>query len=378
MTRGAKQNGQNRVGDQIDATALPFEPAIISQRLLAWYGQCGRELPWRTTRDPYRVWLSEIMLQQTTVAAVIPYYERFLKRFPSVQKLAAASLDDVLKLWAGLGYYSRARNLHRAARQVDDLYAGHFPDQLDSLMSLPGVGRSTAGAILSIAFDQPAPILDGNVRRVLVRLFAWQEDPRSSHAERQLWRWAEALTPVDSPHDYAQAIMDLGATLCLPRTPACSACPLSDLCQAAQLGLSDQLPLKRPKKAAPVRHQAALLISSQEQLLVTQRPPEGLLGGLWEFPVVVMPEGGSAKQVVCAWLEQAGLQQKVEFIGEIRHIYSHFRLKLQVCAVSISGANPPTGLPGRWCPVGELPALPLHGAHLKALQLYRQQQTADE
>ncbi len=244
---------------------LPFSPAEVANHLLAWYRKEGRSLPWRENRDPYRIWLSEIMLQQTTVAAVIPYYERFLQRFPTIERLAAASLDDVIGLWAGLGYYSRARNLHRAAQQIV-AGQGVFPETLEELMALPGVGRSTAGAILSIAFNKPAPILDGNVRRVLVRLFAWREDPRSSRAEKQLWQWAEILTPAEHPHDYAQAIMDLGATICLPRVPICAICPLQELCQALKEGCTDLLPVARKQKKVPVRHQVALLIECSGRL----------------------------------------------------------------------------------------------------------------
>ncbi|MDH3998734.1 MAG: A/G-specific adenine glycosylase, partial [Desulfuromonadales bacterium] len=231
--------------------SLPFDPPQMAQRLLRWYGAKGRDLPWRQNRDPYCIWLSEIMLQQTGVVTVIPYYQRFLDKFPTLQQLAAAPLDDVIQLWAGLGYYSRARNLHKAAQQVMAEHSGVFPSQLDDIQALPGIGRSTAGAILSIAFDQPAPILDGNVRRVLVRLFAWRNDPRSSAAEKQLWQWAEQLTPPQQAHDYAQAIMDLGATVCTPRTPDCANCPLRALCVAHQQGLAETLPIKRKRAKAP-------------------------------------------------------------------------------------------------------------------------------
>ncbi len=378
MARDTTKPAAPTSGGEAFSSSLPFAPEDVSRRLLFWYGERGRDLPWRRTRDPYRIWLSEIMLQQTTVAAVVPYYERFLQHFPSLQILAEASLDDVIQLWAGLGYYSRARNLHQAARQIVRDGDGSFPDQLEDLMALPGIGRSTAGAIMSIAYDRPAPILDGNVRRVLIRLFAWQEDPRSSRAEKHLWYWAERLTPDAQPHGYAQAIMDLGATVCLPRNPDCRRCPLSDLCRARQLGLSAALPVKRPKKTVPVRCQAAVLVSAGDKLLVMQRPPAGLLGGLWEFPVVDVPDEQPPEQALLPWLEQARFQQKVEFVGEIRHIYSHFRLKLAVCAVSLTGDNTPDGLPGEWCSAEDAPALPLHGAHLKALHLYRQRQHADD
>ncbi|MEJ2202291.1 MAG: A/G-specific adenine glycosylase, partial [Desulfuromonadaceae bacterium] len=196
---------------------LFIDTASVAPLLLSWYGRQGRDLPWRQTRDPYRIWLSEIMLQQTGVETVIPYYLKFLDRFPSATALATADLDAVIELWAGLGYYSRARNLHATARKIVAEFDGNFPAEQSLLESLPGIGRSTAGAILAIAFEQKGVILDGNVRRVLCRLFALELNPRSTAAEKQLWRWAEALTPADRPHDYAQAIMDLGATICLPR-----------------------------------------------------------------------------------------------------------------------------------------------------------------
>jgi A/G-specific adenine glycosylase len=230
-----------------------FNSAEVVRRLLAWYGRAGRDLPWRRTRDPYRIWLSEVMLQQTGVETVIPYYERFLEAFPTVRALAVATAEEVVERWAGLGYYSRARNLHAAAQRVVNFNAGHFPDTLEGLMELPGVGRSTAGAILSIAFDRPGPILDGNVRRVLCRLHALKEDPRSGSGEKKLWAWAAELTPIDRPHDYAQAIMDLGATVCTPRSPECGDCPLQTCCRARSLGLEEELPLRSGGKKAPTR-----------------------------------------------------------------------------------------------------------------------------
>ncbi len=346
--------------------SLPFAAEDVSGRLLAWYGREGRDLPWRHTRDPYRIWLSEIMLQQTTVAAVIPYYSRFLKRFPTVEALASATLDEVIALWAGLGYYSRARNLHRAARQVVEERAGFFPDTLEALAALPGVGRSTAGAILSIAFDKPGPILDGNVRRVLVRLLAWQDDPRGSRADKQLWAWAERLTPVDRPHQYAQAIMDLGATLCTPREPACERCPLRDLCQAFSKGLAEKLPAARPQRRLPVRRQVALVAFAGADVLLRQRPAEGFLGGLWEFPTADLAEGAAVVEVAGRLRDDLGLQGPLEEVGHVRHAYSHFKLELMVYRV-------PDAAEGRvaerrdylWCGANEFADLPLHGAHRK-------------
>ena len=346
--------------------ALPFQATEISLRLLSWYGKEGRVLPWRENRDPYRIWLSEIMLQQTTVAAVIPYYARFLQRFPTIESLAAAPLDDVISLWAGLGYYSRARNLHRGAQKIVSEHPD-FPDTLEGLLALPGIGLSTAGAILSIAFDKPAPILDGNVRRVLVRLFAWQEDPRSSRAEKQLWQWAEALTPEEHPHDYAQAIMDLGATVCVPRTPLCESCPLRELCQAFKQGCATLLPVTRKQGKLPVRRQVALLVKGSGDYLLRQRPTEGFLGGLWEFPVVEVSPEENHRQAAERLLADLGLVGEAIEAEAVRHAYSHFKLELAVFSVEIEKKTS-VAEAGEyaWYREDELKRLPLHGAHKKA------------
>ena len=356
---------------------LPFPAQELSRRLLAWYGQEGRDLPWRQTRDPYRIWLSEIMLQQTTVATVLSYYERFLTRFPTLVSLAEGSLDDVIALWAGLGYYSRARNLHKTARQLVEERNGEFPDDLEALASLPGIGRSTAGAILSIAFDTPAPILDGNVRRVLVRLFAWQGDPRSRDAEKQLWAWAEALTSQDRPHDYAQAIMDLGAMVCTPQAPSCEVCPLITLCAARAQGLENTLPARRKKARVPVRCEVALLLWCGEALLVRQRPPRGLLGGLWEFPVA--PHVGTADAISAAQalLESLGGGHDFRKIGVLQHAYSHFKLLTTLYSASCLDVQPGKKAGYSWCSGEDLGSLPLHGAHRKALELFLQNNGQD-
>lgn len=354
---------------------FPFPPGEVAGRLIAWYGREGRDLPWRTTRDPYRIWLSEIMLQQTTVAAVIPYYERFVERFPTVQALASASLDQVISLWAGLGYYSRARNLHSTARQIMQQSNGVFPDNLAALTALPGIGRSTAGAILSIAFDIPAAILDGNVRRVLVRLFCWQQDPRSSAAEKQLWQWAEALTPVSHPHDYAQAIMDLGATICTPREPSCNACPLQDLCQAFRAGLATVLPVPGRKQKVPSRRQVALVVFTLDGLLLRQRPTEGFLGGLWEFPATDLPDGQQPEQAAARLLDDLNLRGPLRKIAEIKHAYSHFKLEVSVFKVAQEAARAiaEQGI-FRRIPLAELDGMPLHGAHRKILRQLEKEQ----
>ncbi len=347
---------------------LPFATDAIAPRLLAWYSKQGRALPWRQTRDPYRIWLSEIMLQQTTVAAVIGYYQRFLENFPSVEHLAAAPQEAVIDLWAGLGYYARARNLHAAAKMLVEEFGGEFPQTVTELQQLPGVGRSTAGAISALAFERHAPILDGNVRRILCRLFALQQPPRSSAAEKQLWHWAELLTPVADVHDYTQAIMDLGATVCLPRKPLCEDCPLSELCQAREFGLEQQLPLKQKSKPVPIRHEAALLLEKQGKYLVRRRPASGLLGGLWEFPTVSIADGEMAEQKVRLLMSDFAVSGDLRPLGNITHIYSHFRLELQLFQLSIDDFPQVAEAENDWCAAEELSQLALHGAHKKALE----------
>ncbi len=345
-----------------------LRPERVAPLLLNWYGLAGRELPWRKTRDPYSIWLSEIMLQQTTVAAVIDYYQRFLASFPSVDHLAAAPQEAVIDLWAGLGYYARARNLHAAAKLVVEEYGGHFPRSVAQLQQLPGVGRSTAGAIAALAFDQRAPILDGNVRRILCRLYALQQPPRSASAEKQLWVWAEQLTPQQRVHDYTQAIMDLGATVCLPRQPRCADCPLQPLCLAHKLGLEQQLPLKKTPKKVPVRHELALLLNWQGRYLVRRRAASGLLGGLWEFPTIALAEGESSEQKLALLMADLLVSGQAQPIGSITHTYSHFRLELQIYSLSLDDRLTVAESQVDWCNLAQLQHLALHGAHKKALE----------
>lgn len=349
---------------------FPFDPADVAPRLLAWYDRHGRDLPWRRTRDPYRIWLAEIMLQQTTVAAAIPYYQRFLSACPDLAALAAAPLARVIELWAGLGYYSRARNLHRTAQLLIEQHGGRFPATVAELAALPGIGRSTAGAIVAIAFDRPAPILDGNVRRVLARLFALAEDPRAAAAERQLWLWAAALTSPARPHDYAQAIMDLGATLCTPKVPACHACPLAGLCLARRHGLERQLPAPRARKVVPVRRQVAVLVDRAGTCLARPRPATGFLGGLWELPNAELRTDESPLAVAGRLAAEFGLVGAAVLIGQLQHAYSHFTLQLALVRISVADGGRVAEGEWQWLPAPQLQALPLHGAHRKALQRF--------
>ena len=260
-------------------------PPEFSAQLLAWYDEAALTLPWRGSRDPYRVCLSEVMLQQTRVAVVEPYYARFLERFPTVQALAAASLDEVLKMWEGLGYYARARNLHRLAQVIVREHDGQFPTSAEALQRLPGIGRYTAAAIASIAFGERVAVLDGNVMRVLARVTDLAEDITQPTAQEQLWQLAEAMLPAERAGDYNQALMDLGRRVCTPRQPACEACPVSAHCLARQHGTVALRPVKAVK--APVqraRAVAAVLRDEDERVLLVQRPPKGLWGGLWTLP----------------------------------------------------------------------------------------------
>lgn len=302
----------------------------FSRAVLAWYDQFGRkDLPWQHDMTPYRVWVSEIMLQQTQVATVIPYFERFMERFPSVQALAEADLDEVLKYWAGLGYYARARNLHKAARQVCEMHDGQFPDTVEELSQLSGIGRSTAGAIVSIAYRKRAAILDGNVKRVLARYAAVEGWPGTTKVLNQLWQIAEAYTPEERTDDYTQAMMDLGATLCTPRKPNCLTCPLQSGCQALAQGRVEEIPGSRPKKQIPERKcQLTLIVNGAGEILLERRPPSGIWGGLWCLPQV--DEQSSDEEILQQWRQRLGIELELLYeLSPIRHTFSHFHLTMR-------------------------------------------------
>ena len=260
--------------------------AEFSRRVLAWFEDHGRtDLPWQQDATPYKVWISEVMLQQTQVATVIPYFNRFMAAFPDVDTLASAPLDKVLHYWSGLGYYARARNLHKAACMIQDVYAGVFPEELPKVTALPGVGLSTAGAILSLALNQCHPILDGNVKRVLARCYAVAGWPGQTAVAKQLWRLSGTLTPRSRTAEYNQAMMDLGATVCTRSNPLCDLCPVNSHCLARIQDKISQYPGRKQKKLLPVRNiQMLLLRDRQGRLLLEQRPPTGVWGGLWSFP----------------------------------------------------------------------------------------------
>lgn len=308
----------------------------FSARLLAWYNRHGRKnLPWKRTRDPYRIWVSEIMLQQTQVATVIPYFERFLKRFPDVRTLARARLDSVLHRWSGLGYYARARHLHAAAKCIGAEHGGRFPRDFGSVAALLGVGRSTAGAILALAFDQRHPILDGNVKRVLARYHAVAEPLNRREVEEKLWRLAERHTPRAQIADYTQAIMDLGATLCTRANPDCMHCPLRAGCRAYRLGVPENFPVAAKRSARPVKKTKMLLVQDRRgRVLLTKRPPVGLWGGLWGLPECA---GGDVR----AWCRaRLGLDVRPQRPWPtFRHSFSHFRLDITPIPARVAGGS---------------------------------------
>ncbi|MBS2032067.1 MAG: A/G-specific adenine glycosylase [Deltaproteobacteria bacterium] len=254
--------------------------------LLTWYRRARRDLPWRRTRDPYAIWLSEVMLQQTQVVTVIPYWHKFLARFPTVEALAAAELPEVLSMWSGLGYYSRARTLHRAANVIASAHAGKLPRTAEALRELPGFGPYTAGAVASIAFGQQTPIVDGNVVRVLARLFEIEGDPSSREVQKKIWALAGELVPSDSPGDFNQALMELGATVCTPKNPTCLLCPVRATCGALQSKRVDQLPSPKARAARKSLRRTSAIVLRNEKLLLGRRPDAGLFGGLWELPSV--------------------------------------------------------------------------------------------
>jgi A/G-specific adenine glycosylase len=317
--------------------SAPIDARALRRRLLGWFDRHGRKnLPWQRTRDPYRIWVSEIMLQQTQVSTVIPYYERFLKRFPNVQTLARANLNSVLHHWTGLGYYARARNLKRAAEIIVNQHDGHFPRDIEAVANLPGIGRSTAGAILAFAFDQRHPILDGNVRRVLTRLHAIDTPVLRRDTEENLWAIAERYTPRTRIADYTQAIMDLGATLCRTRTPDCPACPLQQDCAAHAQGQPERFPVRLARKTLPVREVAMLMIrDARGRVLLTQRPPAGVWGGLWGFPECAL---NSAASDYCR--NVYGLKIKTETAWPVRrHGFSHFHLHITPIPARLTGTS---------------------------------------
>lgn len=325
-----------------DLLGDPEGIAALQQDLLSWYRSCKRDMVWRDSDDPYRIWISEIMLQQTRVDQMDGHFRRFVAAFPTVDALAAAAEEEVLKQWEGLGYYARARNLHKAAKQIV-ADGGAIPDTYEALLALPGVGQYTAAAVSSIAFDRDHPVLDGNVTRVLCRLLRVEEDPRKSAVKAQLIAAGEKLLARGQAGDFNQAMMELGARVCTPRAPHCDTCPLAAWCRArAEVDDPSILPIKTPKKKKPHFQVAAGVIWRGDQVLIAQRPSEGLLGGMWEFPGGKQEEGESLEACLLREIdEELGIEIAVEeFLVRVEHAFSHFSISLHAFKARYVGGRP--------------------------------------
>ncbi len=310
--------------------------SAFADRLIYWHHQHGRhDLPWQNTRDPYRIWLSEIMLQQTQVETVIPYYARFLARFPDLATLAGAPVDDVMSVWSGLGYYARARNLHACAKQITADHDGRFPDTAERIATLPGIGRSTAAAIAVFAFGRRAAILDGNVKRVLCRVFGIDGFPGQAAVEKQLWALAESLLPAKENDTYIQAQMDLGATICVRGTPRCERCPMRDMCVAFAEDRCDSLPSPKPRKPTPRRSATLAVVTDGRSVLLLKRPSSGIWGGLLSLPEIdadTRPED---------WWEAhaTGQSAALDTLPPLRHTFTHFTLDIQPIRVAVAAID---------------------------------------
>lgn len=353
----------------------------ISRRLLDWYRENKRLLPWRRTKDPYRILVSEVMLQQTRVDTVIPYYERFLKRFPDVKTLARARPDDVLKAWENLGYYSRSRHLHEAARIVVERFGGKIPATMEDLRKLPGVGAYTAGAVLSIAFGKPVAAIDGNVMRVIARLFGIGELVDDGNTAKTIKEIAERLVPAVEPGHYNQALMDLGAGICTPRAPVCPACPLSGVCTSRKSGTQESIPVKKRAVAVPHREAAVSVLHNDiGKILLVKRPNRGLLGGLWRFPGTELTKGRSAASALRNSLrEDLGLKVRLgKEIFAVDHGYSHFSVTVHIFPGRIREGLPSLKSDGlfRWVGSKDLPRLPLSRLEMKIMDNLHAQRPA--
>ncbi|MCL2913334.1 A/G-specific adenine glycosylase [Shewanella corallii] len=307
--------------------------APFSDRIIEWYGQHGRKhLPWQQDKTLYRVWISEIMLQQTQVATVIPYYQKFMTRFPDVVSLADADTDEVLHHWTGLGYYARARNLHKAAQKIRDEFNGVFPGDFEQVLALPGIGRSTAGAVLSLSLGQHHPILDGNVKRVLARHGAIAGWPGEKAVETRLWELTGQYTPAAGVQQYNQAMMDIGASICTRSKPRCELCPVATDCSAQRQGRQTEFPGKKPKKQIPAKNAFMLIVQSGDTVLLNKRPPAGIWGGLWCFPQF------DTQSDMQAYIEAQGFTTEPIELDAFRHTFSHYHLDISAWHISANTA----------------------------------------
>lgn len=331
----------------------------LRRELLQWYETEYRNLPWRETNDPYRIWISEIMLQQTQVKTVLPYFNNFIRRFPTVYDLACASIDEVLKLWEGLGYYARARNLHRTAQRIITEFGGQFPRDLSRIKQLPGIGPYTAAAILSIAFGADHAVVDGNVQRVLARLYQVDKPVQSAEGKQQLEELAQRLLARGQAGQYNQAIMELGALICTPRKPICEKCPLNRFCQSYSQATQDRYPIKEPRRKRPHVDVAAGIIWKGQKVLIAKRPEQGLLGGLWEFPGGKIRQDETASEAVLREIrEELDILVRVgERFMTVNHEYTHFTLTMDVFHCTyVSGKPKALGCSAwKWVPKRELP-----------------------
>lgn len=335
----------------------------FAQLLLTWYKDNARSLPWRGLSDSYAVWVSEIMLLQTRVETVIPYFLKWMRRFPDIRSLAQAKDDEVLKQWEGLGYYSRARSLLKTARIVVEKYNGKLPGDATLLRQLPGIGPYAAAAIASIAFDQNEAVLDGNVKRVLARVINYTKPVNSTTAENELRAAAQSLLPPGQAGDFNQALMDLGATICTPRSPKCAACPLKSVCSAAELNLQGKLPVKAAKPPIPSLEVTAAILRQNGRVLIARRPINGLLGGLWEFPGGKVEEGEDHARALAREIEEE-LGSRIivnELFGVYKHAYTHFKVTLFAYFCTLNGASPQPLQASdiRWVNLDELDRFPM-------------------
>lgn len=355
----------------------PEARAAFRLRLLDWYRRHRRPLPWRASRDPYRIWISEIMLQQTRVEQIAPHFERFIARFPTLRELAAASEEEVLKAWEGLGYYARARNLYRAARRIAEEYEGRFPDTCEGLLSLPGIGQYTAAAVSSIAFDRPHPALDGNATRVLCRVLRIEEDPSRSAVKTRLIAAGERLLAPESAGDFNQGMMELGARICTPRQPRCLVCPVATWCRArAELADPSVLPIRKTKKEKPHWEVTAGLIWKRGKLLIAQRPTQGRLGGLWEFPGGKQEPGETLPECLARELrEELGIEIEVgEHLISVDQAYTHFDITLHAFAARhLRGQPQALGCADwRWATLDKLDEYPFPRADRRIIEYLRE------